>query len=229
VSHDGIRSCYTSPACVADRLDLHQHHACESETRALYSVHHSSRSRKRACLENFPCVCSRPVRCAESCYTSNIQYFKGLPADFSKRWAIYLLVLEKDNCWPKVYIGSGTNGTEGVSSRIGQYRRLELLPRYLGKALDEGHTIVHKGLLCWCSIPNAALQPMFRLLFLILEAAFSYMFWAMKAVTKDYGMVHICLWDRNTLEYDGLRSHYYLQGVSGDFKLSAKEIEALAA
>jgi hypothetical protein len=75
----------------------------------------------------------------------------------------------------------------------------------------------------------AGLQPKIRLLFFALEAAFAYVFWAMKAVVKDYGMGHICPWDRDTLEYDGLCSHCSLyEGPSGDFELSAEELEALA-
>lgn len=42
-------------------------------------------------------------------------------------------------------------------------------------------------------------------------------------------MAHVCLWDRNALEYSGLCSHCCLQeGVCGDFSLSADELEALA-
>jgi hypothetical protein len=46
-----------------------------------------------------------------------------------------------------------------------------------------------------------------RLMFVALEATFTYIFWAMRTISKDYGMAHICLWDRNTLEDDGLCSH----------------------
>lgn len=71
---------------------------------------------------------------------------------------------------------------------------------------------------------------MVRLLFLALEATFSYMLWAMRTVHKDYGMTHICPWDYKTLEYDGLCSHCCLfEGIVGDFELSAEELEELAA
>jgi hypothetical protein len=100
---------------------------------------------------------------------------------------------------------------------------------YIKKALDEGYTIVHQGLLCWISIPTASLQPKLRLLFLALEATFAYVFWAMRTVTKDYGMAHICLWDRDTLEYDGCCSHCSLnEGIRADFELSTEQLEAQA-
>jgi hypothetical protein len=47
------------------------------------------------------------------------------------------------------------------------------MPMHVEKALNEGYTIVHKGLLCWSSIPTAALQPRIRLLFVALDTAFS--------------------------------------------------------
>lgn len=104
-----------------------------------------------------------------------------------------------------------------------------MLPYYIEKALDEGYTIVHKGLLCWIPIPTAALLPVTRLLFVALEAAFAYMFWTMRERTRNHDMSHICLWDRTTLEYDGLCSHCSLnEGILGDFDLSPEQLEAQA-
>ncbi len=46
---------------------------------------------------------------------------------------------------------------------------------------------------------------------------------------KDYGMAHICLWDRNTLELDGCCTHCCLhEAISGDLESSSKELEAVA-
>jgi hypothetical protein len=158
-----------------------------------------------------------------------VQYFKTLPTEISNRWAIYLLVLEKSGCRPRVYIGSGTNTQGGIQARFHQYDILYQLPKYVQIAVDEGYIIAHKGLLCWMTMPAPALQPMLRLLFLALEATFSYVFWAMKTVTKGYGMAHICLRDREILDYDGLCSHCCLyEGIRGDFDLSAEQLEASA-
>ncbi len=47
---------------------------------------------------------------------------------------------------------------------------------------------------------------------------------------NDYGMRHICPWDRSTLEYDGLCSHCCLnESILGDYELSEKEVEELNA
>lgn len=51
----------------------------------------------------------------------------------------------------------------------------------------------------------------------------------MKIRTPNYYMVHICLWDRNTLENDGCCSHCTLnEGIHGDFDLSDEQREAQA-
>ncbi|KAK4935417.1 carbamoyl-phosphate synthase (glutamine-hydrolyzing) cpa2 [Elasticomyces elasticus] len=160
-----------------------------------------------------------------------IEWFKGLPTCNSLWliWGVYLLVLEKDGCRPLIYIGSGTSAMCGVIVRFKQYDDLFLLPLRLEEALEMGYIIVHKGLLCWIDLPTAAQVPVYRLLFHVLEATFSYMFWAMYAKNGDYGMGHIRLWDREAMEYDGLCSHCCLnEGIRGDFDLTAEQLEAQA-
>jgi hypothetical protein len=166
----------------------------------------------------------------QSAAPPTIKFFKTLPTDATKRWGVYLLVLEKANCRPKIYVGSGTESQYGVSNRFAKYDLKNALPRYIQEALDDGYTIVHKGLLCWTAIPPASQVPKIRLLFFLLEATFAYIFWAMRTIKRDYGMAHICQWDRATLEYDGSCSHCSLfDGILGDFDLSEEQLEAVAA
>jgi len=151
---------------------------------------------------------------------------KGTP----KRWAVYLLVLEKASCQPRIYVGSRTSVTKVVESRLADYRNGTTLPLYVQKSIEDGYSIEHTGLLCWIDLPSPSLVLKIRLLFLALEAAFAYIFWAMRTVNKanDYGMGHICSWDRSTLEYDGLCSHCCLnEGVVSDYELSKRELEEL--
>lgn len=140
-------------------------------------------------------------------------------------------MLEKDGCRPRTYTGSGTSASRGVTARLRQYDDGFLLSTWVEDALDNAFVIVHKGLLCWCSVPTAALAPIYRLLFVAMEATFSYVFWAMRTVTAaDWGMDHICSWDRTTHEYDGLVRHCALNDpIRGKFHLSEEEREALAA
>lgn len=70
-----------------------------------------------------------------------IRYFKTLPTIIKgdgtpKRWAVYLLVLEKAGC--RIYISSGTNSAEGVRGRFYCYCAGNMLPRYVEKSVQEG-------------------------------------------------------------------------------------------
>ncbi|KAK5199734.1 Carbamoyl-phosphate synthase [Exophiala xenobiotica] len=171
----------------------------------------------------------------QSATPPSIEWFKNLPTydslgDWFLCWAIYALVLQKPGHRDKLYIGSGTSSFDGVVVRLNQYDDLTMLPSRVEAAIDDGYVIVHKGLLCWISLPPPTLVPIYRLLFVALEATFAYMFWAMHATKGDYGMSHICLWDRKTLPWDGLCSHPALgEGIRGQFDLSPEELIAYAA
>ncbi|GKT42172.1 uncharacterized protein ColSpa_02353 [Colletotrichum spaethianum] len=152
-----------------------------------------------------------------------IQFFQSLPVGPKNCWGIYALVLEKPGSRPGLYIGSGTStGTPtagGVALRFKQYDDGFLIPKWIKVALKDGYTITHKGLLCWIPRPGASDVPVFRLLFIALEATFTYIFWALKARHGGYG----------DFGYDGLCSHAALnEGVPGQFDLSPEELETLA-
>jgi hypothetical protein len=68
-------------------------------------------------------------------------------------------------------------------------------------------------------------------LFLVLEATFAFVFWAMRATTDDiYGATGVQRWARSEFEYDGLCSHCSLaEGAQGDFGLTSEELTAQAA
>ncbi|KAM3086920.1 hypothetical protein ACMFMG_012166 [Clarireedia jacksonii] len=104
-----------------------------------------------------------------------IAFFKGLPSKCKRLWGVYVLVLEKEGCRYKIYVGSGT-ASSGVTKRWHQYDKLEFLPRHIKDALDDGFAITHKGLLCWAPIPNVVATFSVRVLFLALESAFSVAF-----------------------------------------------------
>jgi hypothetical protein len=161
-----------------------------------------------------------------------VSWFKAFPPTMrNDGLSIFLFYLEKPSCRPKIYIGSGTNSKHGVHVRLTCYDRQSNLPIFVERALKDGYSIVHKGILCWIPIPLAADQPVLRVLFIALEATFSFVFWAMQS-TKDnaFGMGKMCKWSRDTLEYDGLCSHSASrEAVAGDFDLSTEELEAKAA
>ncbi len=160
-----------------------------------------------------------------------VTWFKQLPTcDSIPIWAVYVITLEKDGCRPMIYIGSGTEHLRGVRARFNQYDLGAALPSGIIWAQANGYIIVHKGILCWIPVPSAMWVPLWRLLFYGMEAAFAFMLWAMQPHNADYGMGHLCLWDRKTMEYDGLCSHSALKdAVQGEFDLTPEQLEALAA
>jgi hypothetical protein len=140
-----------------------------------------------------------------------IGFFKNLPNEVRRngrdRWGIYVLVLAKDGHVSKIYIGSGTNTKGGLFARFSTYGSALYLPDNVGKALDDGYVIVSKGLLAWCSQPIEDHVFVVRGLCLLLEATFTFVFWAFRSRTKSYGYPDFCHWDTADLVYDGLCSH----------------------
>lgn len=148
-----------------------------------------------------------------------LAFFKRLPMVNGKKWGIYVLMLEKDGYLPFIYIGSGTDATNGVRNRFGQHANGVMVPKYVGKAKQAGYKITHMGLLVWCDLPAPEDVPRTRLLFIALESALSFLFGAMykpkSNPAQDYGMSSCFYWDQNYLSYQGLCSHILLQKVAG--------------
>src|SRR3979411_1276335 len=48
----------------------------------------------------------------------SVSFFKTLPTETTRRWAVYLLLLEKPGHRPLIYIGSGTSHIAGVYGRL---------------------------------------------------------------------------------------------------------------
>lgn len=105
-----------------------------------------------------------------------------------------------------------------------------MLPVYVKAALDEGYTIVHKGILCSFVRPTPALQPVARLLAILLEATFTYIFSAIIKSKWKYDRIgHIHFWPRDSFVYEGLCSHNPLhEGVTGAFTMTPGQREAFA-
>ena len=159
-----------------------------------------------------------------------MSYLKTLPTEFKRRWAVYLLVLERTGSQPLIYIGSGTEARNGVSTRLSCYDTDTLVPRPVSRAFKQGYTISNKGLLCWTSIPTASMVPTLRVLLVALETLFTFHIWAVYCTT-DFGfeMTQPCPWDRDTLEYTGLCSHNpFMELPAGDHGLSSEELESQA-
>lgn len=163
-------------------------------------------------------------RVVRSSTAPTIAYFKTLPLQLERVWAVYIIVLEKEGCLPMIYIGSGTSFQAGVKSRMQIYdtrvrtgKFMKEIPFYVDKALRDGYVITKKGFLVWSPIPPPSQRLQLRCLFLVLEAVFTMVFWAMNSRDKDYEMPALCPWPRKDFPYDGCCTHFSLnEGISNE-------------
>jgi hypothetical protein len=182
------------------------------------------------------CFCPGLLQVLEAMSPPTLSWFKSLPSKHLGRWGVYVLVFEKKGCRPYVYVGSGTDARYGVTSRWTLYDKHNLylrdntdgLPSQVIWAFKQGYKISHKGLLVSAPVPSAANVPTFRLLFVAMEATFSFAFWVMKPIKNDYGMLSCCRWELSTFTYGGLCTHSALNDpIKGNFDLTAAELTDL--
>jgi len=163
----------------------------------------------------------------------SIAFFQSLPAPGKGTWNVYLLLLEKAGFRSKIYIGSGTDSKRGMHARTNTYMNQTHLPRLVKKAIDDGFTISHIGVLCSAPIPLAGNRFPLRAFFLLLETMFSLALWAMESRTKTYYMPELCPWKIDAVDYDGCCTHSAIgemivgeeEGLNTE-QVAAKENEA---
>ena len=180
--------------------------------------------------------CPGLLEAAQAASPPTTAFFKKLPPDNKERWGIYAIVLQKEGLKDCVYIGSATNARGGVRARLLQYEYLgktsskHNIPKFVRQAMGLGYSITHKRVLMSCPIPLPADRSRYRLMLVAMEATLSFLFWTIRSSSKDYGMSACCPWDIKSFTYQGLCSHNALcEYISGNFDLSAEELETLAA
>jgi hypothetical protein len=163
-----------------------------------------------------------------------IDWFKSLPTQTKGLWGVYLILLEKVGCRPRIYIGFSVN-VAGMNTRFTSYTNGHALPQWVQHAIDNDFTITHKGVLCWTTIPLPSNRFPMRLLLLIIETVFSLVLRAMKSQTKTYGMPSLPSWPIGTVDYDGCCGHVAISElVRGEAdglnlaQIAAKEAEMAA-
>jgi hypothetical protein len=178
---------------LANDLNLSEQHTCQSKEQPHWSDPPKSINLPGHRLYGLHYVCSRSLGDTSSCCAAHYPTFQTLrsPLDTDRLWAIFSF--NSRNPLPdRRYISVARQKKIDVHRRILNYRRGDNLPDLVKKALKEGYKITHVGLICWIPLPLMSLQPSIRILFVTLEAAFSYIFWAMRTVNMDYGMSSMC-------------------------------------
>ncbi|KAF2478895.1 hypothetical protein BDY17DRAFT_60980 [Neohortaea acidophila] len=159
-----------------------------------------------------------------------LSFFESLPSAIPRHaWGVYVLVLKKPGYKSLIYVGSGTEAKTGIRSRLRDHATRRTVPSGVEKAYAAGYTISHSAVLAHCPLPSAANVPLFRLVVLALEAAFSCFFWAMRSRTKSYSFDNVCPWSRDAFTYGGLCSHSSLMESTYGLDFTAEELEAMAA
>lgn len=145
-------------------------------------------------------------------------------------WGIYVLVLKKPGSPTLIYIGSGTACKRGVRARLSEHQRRQVVPKLLDEAENSGYKIVHMALLGHCPMPAPGDVPVVRTLTLVIEAAFSCIFWAMPSREKNYGFARFCPWSRRAFSWSGLCSHSALKESlhQSTFQFTPAERERMA-
>jgi hypothetical protein len=160
-------------------------------------------------------------------------WFKSLSSSIPiKRWGIYVLVLKKPGCTPGIYIGSGTDSRNGLSGRLYGHLRGDACPFHVDKAKRDGFTITHMAVLVSCPIPAPADRPRIRVLLLLLEAAFTCIFWSLRRRDQPYGCEHLAPWSLDLYSWDGLCSHSPITESAevrkGDLQFSHEQLNQMA-
>jgi hypothetical protein len=158
----------------------------------------------------------------------SLEFWLNLPSDCLRIFGVYVLVLFKAGFPYKIYIGAGTESTEGVETRWDHYDRKQKLPTLVKEALEQGYSIEYKGLLCWAPLPPVGNMFRVRVLIYAMEATFTVIFWAIASRMKDKIGVEFCPWPLESMEYVGLCSHSaFFDGIKGaEDGLTVEEMEA---
>ncbi|CAA9963584.1 PCK1-phosphoenolpyruvate carboxykinase [Pyrenophora teres f. maculata] len=162
----------------------------------------------------------------------SIDYFRALPPADGLLWAVYAVVVDKEDEESLLYVGSGTDATGGVLLRLAHYKpKCDKAPLHVRLALKRGYHIAHRGLLCWTPLPTAGLVPRVRARMLAVEALFAFLFFAVFAAITDSLYQHIMPpWRREESTWGPLCSHSPLnEKIAGDIHLSIEEVELVSA
>ncbi|KAJ0372688.1 hypothetical protein COL26b_009130 [Colletotrichum chrysophilum] len=179
---------------------------------------------------------THPLKFADNMYEvlmakrpPTLDFFRTLPKPNKSNpvWGVYTILMEKANHPAKLYVGSGTNADHGVVTRLRDYKRETLLPQLVLKALQEGYSISHAGLLCWYAMPKPGQAPIARLRVITVKATMAFVFFAGRPCKMDVLWDDMLPWTRDGVSWQPLCTHTaFLQKPPGDLDMSEEELES---
>ncbi|KAI8150670.1 hypothetical protein K4K50_011982 [Colletotrichum sp. SAR 10_71] len=168
-------------------------------------------------IQTFEAICGQhPLKFADNMYEvlmakrpPTLDFFGTLPKPNKSNpvWGVYAILMEKANHPAKLYVGSGTNADHGVVTRLRDYKRETLLPQLVLKALQEGYSISHAGLLCWCAMPKPGQAPIARLRVITVKATMAFVFFAGRPCKMDVLWDDMLPWTRDEVSWQPLCTH----------------------
>ncbi|KAJ4403710.1 carbamoyl-phosphate synthase (glutamine-hydrolyzing) cpa2 [Neurospora sp. IMI 360204] len=123
------------------------------------------------------------------------------------KFSCYILILQKADDTPLVYVGTGTDKTKGTHKRFTDYDNGKNLSGHTKIACQQGYKITHKKILASAPVPSEpSLVLSARSLLLVIETALSYKLYAM----YNQIITHLAFtngqWG-DSIAYGGLCSH----------------------
>ncbi|KAJ0339643.1 hypothetical protein COL922a_004190 [Colletotrichum nupharicola] len=188
-------------------------------------------------IKTFEAICGQhPLKFTDNMYEvlmakrpPTLDFFRTLPKPNKSNpvWGVYTILMEKANHPAKLYVGSGTNADHGVVTRLRDYKRETLLPQLVLKALQEGYSISHAGLLCWYAMPKPGQAPIARLRVITVKATMAFVFFAGRPCKMDVLWDDMLPWTRDEVSWQPLCTQTaFLEKPPGDLDMSEEELES---
>ncbi|KAK1838579.1 hypothetical protein CCHR01_18795 [Colletotrichum chrysophilum] len=202
-----------------------------------WNINHIFKSYFAPNIKTFEAICGQhPLKFADNMYEvlmakrpPTLDFFRTLPKPNKSNpvWGVYTILMEKANHPAKLYVGSGTNADHGVVTRLRDYKRETLLPQLVLKALQEGYSISHAGLLCWYAMPKPGQAPIARLRVITVKATMAFVFFAGRPCKMDVLWDDMLPWTRDGVSWQPLCTHTaFLEKPPGDLDMSEEELES---
>ncbi|KAI8943450.1 hypothetical protein NX059_001459 [Plenodomus lindquistii] len=142
------------------------------------------------------------------------------------KWGVYIVVLEKPGCRPKLYVGSSVDSQAGLFGRVAVYFTLysPKLPKYVYLATQKDWEVTYVAVPFYFTKPTTAMLLGFaQTLVLSVKHTLTFRLWTMVGRWKN--CTSLALWKREDQEYDGANNHSCMREGHSMEEATPEEIE----